>query len=218
MRWARRVLSHPAFTGISGRHLHLLIGEVYPVWLARREGWLHTRRGGQRRRAAGAGRCARLRFADRLLVTLAHLRLAVPHDALAVVFGVDRFTLTRAIGQGPAVAGQPRLRAALRDPATHPGRRVRLRRRRRRHAAHGRHRDPDPPTAGRPVRSCRVRPSRTPSRPRSAATPTVPRCGAKPTGPAATAVKTEGIEAVLSVPTGEGASRHRLPRLGQDPP
>ena len=148
MRWARRVLSHPAFTGISRRHLHLLISEVYPVWLARREGWLHTRRGGQRRHAAGAGRCARLRFADRLLVTLAHLRLAVPHDALAVVFGVDRFTLTRAIGQGPAVAGQPRLRAALRDPATHPGRRVRLRRRRRRHAAHGRHRDPGPPTAG----------------------------------------------------------------------
>lgn len=99
MRWARRVLSHPAFTGISRRHLHLLISEVYPVWLARREGWLHTRRGGQRRRAAGAGRCARLRFADRLLVTLAHLRLAVPHDALAVVFGVDRSTVTRAIGQ-----------------------------------------------------------------------------------------------------------------------
>ena len=99
MRWARRVLSHPAFTGISRRHLHLLIGEVYPVWLARREGWLHTRRGGQRQRAAGAGRCARLRFADRLLVTLAHLRLAVPHDALAVVLGVDRSPVTRAIGQ-----------------------------------------------------------------------------------------------------------------------
>jgi hypothetical protein len=52
-----------------------------------------------RRRRSGAGRRPRLQFRDRLVVTLVHLRLAVPHAALAVAFGVDRATVTRAIGQ-----------------------------------------------------------------------------------------------------------------------
>jgi hypothetical protein len=99
MRWARRVFSHYAFTGVSRRHLHLLVAELRPGWLASREGRLHTRRGGQRRRAAGAGRRPTLRFTDRLVVTLAHLRLGIPHEAIAVAFGVDRSTITRAIGQ-----------------------------------------------------------------------------------------------------------------------
>ncbi|MFG3685448.1 transposase family protein [Micromonospora sp. NPDC047740] len=99
IRWARRVFGHPAFTGISRRHLHLLRAEVFPMWLAGREGRLHARRGGDRLRAACAGRRLTLRFADRLVLTLAHLRLGVPHEALAVAFGVDRSTVTRAIGQ-----------------------------------------------------------------------------------------------------------------------
>jgi hypothetical protein len=99
IRWARKAFSHPAFTGISRRHLHLLMAEVRPDWLARREGQLHARRCGQRMRSPGAGRRPVLRLADRLLVMLAHLRLGVPHDALAVAFGVDRSTVTRAIGQ-----------------------------------------------------------------------------------------------------------------------
>lgn len=46
-------------------------------------------------------------FADRLIVTLAHLRLGIPHAALAVAFGVDRSTVTRAIGQvRPLLAGR----------------------------------------------------------------------------------------------------------------
>jgi hypothetical protein len=93
------VFSHPVFIGVSRRHLHLLVTELRPAWLAGREGRLHARRGGQRRRAAGAGRHPRLRFPDRILITLAHLRLAIPHEALAVAFGVDRSTVTRAVGQ-----------------------------------------------------------------------------------------------------------------------
>jgi DDE superfamily endonuclease/Helix-turn-helix of DDE superfamily endonuclease len=93
------VFSHPVFIGVSRRHLRLLVAVLRPGWLAGREGRLHTRRGGQRRRAGGAGRRPRLRFADRVLVTLAHLRLAIPHEVLAVAFGVDRSTVTRAIGQ-----------------------------------------------------------------------------------------------------------------------
>src|SRR5690349_16396943 len=99
MRWARRVFSHYSFTGISRRHLHLLVAELRPRWLAGREHRLHSRRGGHRRRAPGAGRRLTLRFTDRLVATLAHLRLGMPHEAIAVAFGVDRSTITRAIGQ-----------------------------------------------------------------------------------------------------------------------
>ena len=107
LRWARRVFSHYTFTGISRRHLRLLVAELRPAWWAAREGRLHTRRGRDRRRAAGAGRRPRLRLTDRLVVTLAHLRLGLPHDALAVAFGVDRSTVTRAIGQiRPLLAGR----------------------------------------------------------------------------------------------------------------
>lgn len=38
-------------------------------------------------------------FVDRLLATLVHLRHGVAHDVLACWFGVDRSTLTRAIGE-----------------------------------------------------------------------------------------------------------------------
>jgi hypothetical protein len=55
---------------------------------------------------------------DRVLATLIVLRLQLPHQALAVLLGVDRATITRAIGQirpllaarGFAVPGQPTLR------------------------------------------------------------------------------------------------------------
>ncbi len=48
-----------------------------------------------------------MRFVDRLVVTLAHLRLGMPHEALAVAFGVDRSTVTRAVGQvRPLLAGR----------------------------------------------------------------------------------------------------------------
>jgi hypothetical protein len=99
INWARTAFAHCAFTGISGNHLGLLLAELRPAWRAAREGRLHTRRGRARRRAPGAGRLARLAFTDRVIVTLVHLRLGIPHAALAVAFGVDRSTVTRAIGQ-----------------------------------------------------------------------------------------------------------------------
>jgi len=60
----------------------------------------------------------RLVLCDRVLATLIVLRLQLPHQALAVLLGVDRATITRAIGQirpllaarGIAVPGQPTLR------------------------------------------------------------------------------------------------------------
>jgi len=87
-------------------------------WQARRESDLRQRRGADRRRADGAGRRHELVFIDRVLVTLAVLRLQIPHAALAVMYGVDRSTVTRAVrevrpllaGRGYATAQGPRLR------------------------------------------------------------------------------------------------------------
>ncbi|MEW2493364.1 transposase family protein [Streptomyces nodosus] len=47
----------------------------------------------------GTGAKHRLVFVDRLLATLVHLRHAITHDVLACWFGVDRSTITRAIGE-----------------------------------------------------------------------------------------------------------------------
>jgi hypothetical protein len=99
IKWAGAAFAHSAFTGISRKHLGLLLAELRPAWRAAREGRLHARRGRARQQAAGAGRRPRLTFPDRVLVTLAHLRLGLPHEAIAVAFGVDRSTVTRAIGQ-----------------------------------------------------------------------------------------------------------------------
>ncbi|MFE9389280.1 transposase family protein [Streptomyces sp. NPDC006784] len=55
----------------------------------------------------GAGTKYQLVFVDRLLATLVHLRHATTHDVLACWFGVDRSTITRAIGEvRPLLAGR----------------------------------------------------------------------------------------------------------------
>ncbi|MEU8917858.1 transposase family protein [Streptomyces nigrescens] len=55
----------------------------------------------------GAGAKHRLVFIDRLLATLVHLRHGATHDVLACWFGVDRSTITRAIGEvRPLLAGR----------------------------------------------------------------------------------------------------------------
>ncbi|MFD7735593.1 transposase family protein, partial [Kitasatospora phosalacinea] len=73
-----------------------LVAELGPVWQARRDAELSER---PRRRAVGAGAKYKLVFVDRLLATLVHLRHGVTHDVLACWFGVDRSTVTRAIGE-----------------------------------------------------------------------------------------------------------------------
>jgi hypothetical protein len=95
-----------------------LLEELAPRWEAVRESALRERRGGDRRRAAGAGPKRRLVFLDRLLVTLVHLRLGLPHAALAELFRVDRSTVSGAIrevrpllaARGFAVPARPELR------------------------------------------------------------------------------------------------------------
>jgi DDE superfamily endonuclease/Helix-turn-helix of DDE superfamily endonuclease len=116
--WARAALSHPCFTGTSRQHLGRLVVELADPWTAAHEAALQQRRGGGRQRGAGAGPRRRLPFCDRVVVTLVVLRLQLPHQALAVLYGVDRSTVTRAVhevrpllaARGFAVPGQPGVR------------------------------------------------------------------------------------------------------------
>jgi hypothetical protein len=110
-------LSHSAFIGISRHHLGRVVAELAGPWQARRESALRQRRGADRVRGEGAGHPRDLMFTDRVLVTLAVLRLQVPHAALAVMYGVHRSTVTRAVhevrpllaGRGYATPAGPRL-------------------------------------------------------------------------------------------------------------
>jgi hypothetical protein len=116
--WARAALTHPVFTGISRQHLAELIVELADPWTAAHQAALTQRRSHERRRAAGAGPHHRLVFTDRVVVTLVVLRTQLPHHALAVLYGVDRATITRAVHQirpllaarGFAVPDHPGLR------------------------------------------------------------------------------------------------------------
>jgi hypothetical protein len=97
---ARAALSHSVFTGISRNHLDRLVAELAEPFAAAREGRLHRRRGGRGRlRWPGAGHPETLTLRDRVLVTLAWLRLALPHQALAVLYGVERSTVSAAVRQ-----------------------------------------------------------------------------------------------------------------------
>lgn len=114
----RAALSHPAFCGLDRAHLNVLIEELADPWTTRCASALHERRGGDRRRAAGAGPDHELVFTDRVLVTAVYLRLQLPHAALAELYGVTRPTVTRAIheirpllaARGFAVPDQPGIR------------------------------------------------------------------------------------------------------------
>ncbi|MFH9298814.1 transposase family protein [Streptomyces sp. NPDC017520] len=114
----RTVLAHQVFTGVSRGHLACLVEELADPWQAVVEGRRYEARGGARKRGAGAGVRHRLVFVDRVVATLIHLRHDLPHAALGLLFGVDRSTITRAIGEirgllaerGCAVPDRPGLR------------------------------------------------------------------------------------------------------------
>jgi hypothetical protein len=111
----------PATPGNARQHLGELIAELADPWTAQHQATLAHRHGHPRRRAAGAGPTSAglvrpgAGHPDRGAIVL---RLQLPHQALAVLLGVDRATITLAIGQirpllaarGFAVPGQPTLR------------------------------------------------------------------------------------------------------------
>ncbi|MEU6278294.1 transposase family protein [Streptomyces populi] len=115
-QWA--VPAHRLFTGLSRSHPACLVEELAGPWQAGVEGRRHATRSGARKRAAGVGASHQLVFVDRLVATLIHLRHDLPHAVLGLLFGVDRSTVTRAIGEvrtllaerGCAVPDRPGLR------------------------------------------------------------------------------------------------------------
>ena len=115
---ARAALSNRIWTGLSRARLGRLIQELAGPWTAAGEDRLLARRGHARLRAPGAGPDHGLSFTNRVIVTLVHLRFQLPHAALATFCGVDRSTITRAVGEvrpllaarGFAVPGAPGVR------------------------------------------------------------------------------------------------------------
>ncbi|MGX1218798.1 hypothetical protein RKD42_000057 [Streptomyces ambofaciens] len=90
------IISNRRITGLTAGVIAELVEEIGPLWQERHQARLAAR---PRKRAAGAGAKHRLVFVDRLLATLVHLRHGVTHDMLACWFGVDRSTITRAVGE-----------------------------------------------------------------------------------------------------------------------
>ncbi|MGW2426854.1 transposase family protein [Streptomyces sp. NPDC001709] len=83
-------------TGLSPEVIAELVAEVGPLWHEQHQARLTAR---PRQRAVGAGAKHTFVFVDRLLATLVNLRHGTTHDVLACWFGVDRSTITRAIGE-----------------------------------------------------------------------------------------------------------------------
>ncbi|MEU3394930.1 transposase family protein [Streptomyces albidoflavus] len=90
------IIRNQRITGLAPDVIAELVAEIGPLWHERHQAVLTSR---PRRRAVGAGAKYKLVFVDRLLATLVHLRHATTHDVLACWFGVDRSTITRAIGE-----------------------------------------------------------------------------------------------------------------------
>jgi hypothetical protein len=90
------IVAEYRITGLSPDVIAELTAEVGPLWHEQHHTRLTAR---QRRRAVGAGAKHKLVFVDRLLATLVNLRHGTTHDVLACWFGVDRSTITRAIGE-----------------------------------------------------------------------------------------------------------------------
>ncbi|MEU2132267.1 transposase family protein [Streptomyces sp. NPDC018352] len=118
---SRSVLAHQVFAGVSRGHLASLVEELAGPWQSVVEGRRHGARGGAGKCEAGAGARDRPVFVDGLVATLIHVRHDLPHAALGLLFGVDRSTMTRAIGgirvllaeRGCAVPDRPGLRTLV---------------------------------------------------------------------------------------------------------
>ncbi|MFD3572263.1 transposase family protein [Streptomyces sp. NPDC058667] len=98
------IVSSRRITGLSADVIAELVADLGPLWHEHHQAKLASR---PRQRGVGAGAKHRLVFVDRLLAALVHLRHGVTYDVLACWFGVDRSTITRAIGEvRPLLAGR----------------------------------------------------------------------------------------------------------------
>lgn len=91
------------FTGLSAAAFDQLLADLEPVWLARKAKQSASR---PRRRKPGAGRKAKLRLADRLLLTLLYYRAYLTQEFVGFLFGVDKGTVSRKVQElSPCMAG-----------------------------------------------------------------------------------------------------------------
>ncbi|WP_327743509.1 transposase family protein [Streptomyces europaeiscabiei] len=90
------IISNRRITGLTADAIAELVVEIGPLWHERHQAGRASR---QRKRAVGAGAKHRLVFVDRLLAALVHFRHGATHDVLACRCGVDRSTITRAVGE-----------------------------------------------------------------------------------------------------------------------
>jgi transposase len=95
-RLTRHSLQDPELTGMTRQQLCELIDALTPELEAQREHLLRTRRGHERLVAPGTGAKAKLTPADRILVTVLHLRKLATMDLLGQLFGVTAMTISRA--------------------------------------------------------------------------------------------------------------------------
>ena len=114
--WDRAALAHPALTGLPRNDLQDLAAALTGPWSTQREQDRRQRRGSDRQRAPGAGAPPKLTLADRVLATLLHQHLTLPHPLLAQLLGVNRTTISRAIQETRPLLGQHGL-ATARPPA-----------------------------------------------------------------------------------------------------
>ncbi len=82
------------FTGLSAGEFDKLLADLEPVWLARKAEQSASR---PRRRQPGAGRKAKLRLADRLLLTRLYYRAYITQEFVGFLSGVDRGTVSRKV-------------------------------------------------------------------------------------------------------------------------
>ncbi|WP_369393294.1 transposase family protein [Streptomyces sp. CG1] len=71
--------------------------------------------------AAGAGPNHQLVFVDPVLITLVHLRLQLPHEALAELYGVTRSTVTRKTSARRSVQAADAPNPVTGEPSGGPG-------------------------------------------------------------------------------------------------
>ena len=116
---ARKPSFFRMFTGLSAGEFDKLLADLEPVWPVRRAKQSARR---ARRRKPGAGRKAKLRLADRLLLTLLYYRAYVTQEFVGFLFGVDKGTVSRKVQEvGLCLAGvfripEAKVRIAPDDP------------------------------------------------------------------------------------------------------
>lgn len=90
-------LRDPELTGMTASQLDGLISTMTPALARQREQLRHQRRGGERRRAPGAGAKAKLSDPERVLATVLHLRKIGTQELIGKLFAVDRSTITNSV-------------------------------------------------------------------------------------------------------------------------